>query len=322
MEFGNINYTIYAVIPILILFFMIIGISKRNRILDVLKLKKNNLLQITKTIFMTLGALGIVIALLSPQKLLNEDNVEIEGLNIYALIDTSRSMMTEDVYPNRLEATKRVLEKLLQNLKGDRIGFIPFSDSAYIQMPLTDDYSIGKNYINALDNNLISGGGTELYQALELAEKSFEEIKSENKTVIVLSDGGDFDEKSLEFVKANKMNVFSIGIGTEEGTIIPEYINGKKVGFIKDQNGSAVISKLNSNFLKKLSNESDGKYYEVNNLKDNTLNFFKDTIDLERKNQRNEMVKVYKKYFQIPLSIGMLFILIGYFIKGGTEDEK
>ena len=322
MEFGNINYTIYAVIPILILFFMIIGISKRNRILDVLKLKKNNLLQITKTIFMTLGALGIVIALLSPQKLLNEDNVEIEGLNIYALIDTSRSMMTEDVYPNRLEATKRVLEKLLQNLKGDRIGFIPFSDSAYIQMPLTDDYSIGKNYINALDNNLISGGGTELYQALELAEKSFEEIKSENKTVIVLSDGGDFDEKSLEFVKANKMNVFSIGIGTEEGTIIPEYINGKKVGFIKDQNGSAVISKLNSDFLKKLSDESDGKYYEVNNLKDNTLNFFKDTIDLERKNQRNEMVKVYKKYFQIPLSIGMLFILIGYFIKGGTEDEK
>lgn len=118
------------------------------------------------------------------------------------------------------------------------------------------------------------------------------------------------------------MNVFSIGIGTEEGTIIPEYVNGKKIGFIKDQNGSAVISKLNSDFLKKLSSESDGKYYEVNNLKDDSSNFFKDTINLERKNQRNESMKVYKRYFQIPLSIGILFILLGYFIRGGAKDEK
>ena len=271
---------------------------------------------------MTLGAFMVVIALLSPQELLNEDTVEVKGLNIYALIDTSRSMMTEDVYPNRLEAAKRTLENLLQGLKGDRIGFIPFSDSAYIQMPLTDDYSIGKNYINALDTNLISGGGTELYQALELAEKSFKEINSDNKTIIVLSDGGDFDDKSLKFVKDNKMNVFSIGIGTDEGTIIPEYVNGKKVGFIKDQKRSAVISKLNSDFLKKLSSESNGKYYEVNNLKDDTSNFFRDTANLERKNQRNESMKVYKKYFQIPLGIGILLILLGYFIRGGAKDEK
>ena len=138
MEFGNIKYTVYIIVPALILFFMIIGMSKRNRILDILKLKKYNFVQIIKTILMTLGAFMVVIALLSPQELLNEDTVEVKGLNIYALIDTSRSMMTEDVYPNRLEAAKRTLENLLQGLKGDRIGFIPFSDSAYIQMPLTE----------------------------------------------------------------------------------------------------------------------------------------------------------------------------------------
>ena len=139
MEFGNIKYTVYIIVPALILFFMIIGMSKRNRILDILKLKKYNFVQIIKAILMTLGAFMVVIALLSPQELLNEDTVEVKGLNIYALIDTSRSMMTEDVYPNRLEVAKRTLENLLQGLKGDRIGFIPFSDSAYIQMPLTDD---------------------------------------------------------------------------------------------------------------------------------------------------------------------------------------
>ena len=157
---------------------------------------------------------------------------------------------------------------------------------------------------------------------MELAEKSFNEIQSENKTIIILSDGGDFDKKSLDFVKKHKLNVYAIGIGTDGGSIIPEYINGKKVGFIKDENGSPVVSKLNSDFMKKLAESSDGKYYEVNNLKDNTIDFFKDTANLERKNQRNENMTVYKKYFQIPLGIGMLFILLGYLLRGGAKDEK
>ena len=323
MEFGNLNLLIYCIIPLLILILMIIGMQKRNRILSILKMKKYNFVQSLKIFLISCGALLVAISLLSPQKPVDSENVEVKGLNIYALIDTSRSMMAEDVYPNRLEGAKRTLEKLLQNLKGDRIGFIPYSDSAYIQMPLTDDdYSIGSNYINALDSNLISGGGTELYQALELAEKSFNEIQSENKTIIILSDGGDFDKKSLDFVKDHKLNVYAIGIGTDEGSIIPEYINGKKVGFIKDENGSPVVSKLNSDFMKKLAESSDGKYYEVNNLKDNTIDFFKDTANLERKNQRNENMTVYKKYFQIPLGIGMLFILLGYLLRGGAKDEK
>ena len=322
MEFGNLNLLIYCIIPLLILILMIIGMQKRNRILSILKMKKYNFVQSLKIFLISCGALLVAISLLSPQKPVDSENVEVKGLNIYALIDTSRSMMAEDVYPNRLEGAKRTLEKLLHNLKGDRIGFIPYSDSAYIQMPLTDDYSIGSNYINALDSNLISGGGTELYQALELAEKSFNEIQSENKTIIILSDGGDFDKKSLDFVKKHKLNVYAIGIGTDEGSILPEYINGKKVGFIKDENGSPVVSKLNSDFMKKLAESSNGKYYEINNLKDNTIDFFKDTANLERKNQRNENMTVYKKYFQIPLGIGMIFILLGYLLRGGAKDEK
>lgn len=322
MEFGNLNLLIYCIIPLLILILMIMGMRKRNRILDILKMKKYNFVQFVKIFLISCGALLVVVALLSPQKPIDDEKIEVRGLNIYVLIDTSRSMMTEDVYPNRLETAKRTLEKLLQNLKGDRVGFIPFSDSAYIQMPLTDDYSIGSNYINALDSNLISGGGTELYQSLELAEKSFNEIQSENKTIIILSDGGDFDKKSLDFVKEHKLNVYAIGIGTEEGAVIPEYINGKKVGFIKDKNNSPVVSKLNSDFMKKLAESSGGKYYQVNNLKDNTIDFFKDSANLERKNQRNEKMTVYKKYFQIPLGIGILFILLGYLIRGGAKDEK
>lgn len=329
MEFGNLQNSIYLIFPLILLLIMILGMRKRKDILNILKLRNKRRISIIKILLLTLGSVLVVISLLSPQKEIEDEEIEVKGMNIYVLIDTSRSMLTEDVYPNRLEAGKRVLTNLIQSLKGDRVGFIPFSDSAYIQMPLTDDYNITQNYINAIDTTLISGGGTELYQALELAEKSFKEIGSENKTVIVISDGGDFDKKSLDFVKENKIDVYSIGVGTKEGNVIPEYLNGVKRGFIKDESGSAVISKLNSDFLqkisnenKKISNENNGKYYEVNNLVDTSKNFVNDTINLERKNQRNEKTKNYEKYFQYPLALGILLILIGYLLKEVIKDEE
>lgn len=322
MEFGNLQNSIYLIFPLILLLIMILGMRKRKDILNILKLRNKRCISIIKILLLTLGSVLVVISLLSPQKEIEDEEIEVKGMNIYVLIDTSRSMLTEDVYPNRLEAGKRVLTNLIQSLKGDRVGFIPFSDSAYIQMPLTDDYNITQNYINAIDTTLISGGGTELYQALELAEKSFKEIGSENKTVIVISDGGDFDKKSLDFVKENKIDVYSIGVGTKEGNVILEYLNGVKRGFIKDESGSAVISKLNSDFLQKISNENNGKYYEVNNLVDTSKNFVNDTINLERKNQRNEKTKNYEKYFQYPLALGILFILIGYLLKEVIKDEE
>lgn len=322
MEFGNLQNFICLIFPLILLLIMILGMRKRKDILNILKLRNKRRISIIKILLLTLGSVLVVISLLSPQKEIEDEEIEVKGMNIYVLIDTSRSMLTEDVYPNRLEAGKRVLTNLIQSLKGDRVGFIPFSDSAYIQMPLTDDYNITQNYINAIDTTLISGGGTELYQALELAEKSFKEIGSENKTVIVISDGGDFDKKSLDFVKENKIDVYSIGVGTKEGNVIPEYLNGVKRGFIKDESGSAVISKLNSDFLQKISNENNGKYYEVNNLVDTSKNFVNDTINLERKNQRNEKTKNYEKYFQYPLALSILLILIGYLLKEVIKDEE
>ncbi|WP_291259278.1 VWA domain-containing protein [Fusobacterium sp.] len=296
--------------------------KKRIEILNFLKLRIKRRISTLKIFLVVSGAVLVVIALLSPQKEIADKEIEVKGMNIYALIDTSKSMLTEDVYPNRLEASKRVLKNLIQSLKGDRIGFIPFSDSAYIQMPLTDDYSITENYINALDSSLISGGGTQLYQALTLAEKSFSEIGSENKTVIILSDGGDFDKKSLEFAKNNKINVYSIGIGTQAGNVIPNYVNEAKRGFIKDDKGSAVISKLNSSFLQQIADDNGGKYYEVNNLVDNSKNFVQDSANLERKSQRNEKSKVYEKYFQYPLFLGILLILLGYLLREVIKDEE
>lgn len=318
MEFGSLDNLIFLIIPILIMVIMILGMKKKTKILKFLRLRNSKFVQVMQIVFMVLGTLLVVIALLSPQKQIEDSKVKVKGLNIYALIDTSRSMLTEDVYPNRLERAKTALSNIIGTLKGDRIGFIPFSDSAYVQMPLTDDYSITQNYINALDTNLISGGGTNLYKALVLAEKSFEKMDSADKTVIIFSDGGDMDKRVQNFIKKNHINVYSVGVGTSAGGVIPRYENGRKVGFIKNKNGEPVISDLNSNFLKEISK----KYYEVNNIKDGTKNFLQDTKSLNRDNSRDENIKVYKKYFQIPLALGMIFLLLGYFFNGVVKDEK
>ena len=319
MEFGNLENLIYFIFPVLSLILLIMGYEKKKKGLKFLNISNNKKINFLKIFFITIGTISVCISLLSPQKLIEEKEVERKGNSIYILMDTSRSMLTKDIYPNRIERAKTIAKNIILNLKGDKVGIIPFSDSAYIQMPLTDDYKIAENFINVIDTNLLSGGGTNIFEGLSIANKSFEETETENKIVLVISDGGDTDDKTLDFIKKNGLKVYSVGVGTEKGSVIPD---NKKSGFIKDEKGNIVVSSLNSKFLKKMSEISNGKYFEVNNLSDNTKEFIYDMETLDKSRIKNEKISIYEKYFQWFLGIGLLFILIGYFLKGGTKNEK
>ncbi|MGL5744456.1 MAG: vWA domain-containing protein [Cetobacterium sp.] len=318
MEFGNIDSLKFILIPIFTLLFLILGIKKRQDILKNIGWKKDTFYTSLKAIFLSVGAFFIFLALLSPQKLKEEQKVEVKGSDLYILIDISKSMLAQDSYPNRLELSKNELKEILLNLKGDRVGIIPFSDSAYIQMPLTDDYFMAINYIDAIDSKLISGGGTQLLEALKLANSSFQKTEVKDKNVIIFSDGGDKEPEVLDFVKKNNLKTFILGVGTEEGSVIP--IDN---GFIKDNSGNIVVSKLNNTFLKELASESGGEYYSLNNL--NTGNYKKlihDIGKLDKTSQREENLKVYEKYYQYPLGIGLFLILLGYFLPKKKESES
>ena len=319
MEFGNLENLIYFIFPILAFILLIIGYEKKKKGLKFLNISNNKKINFLKIFFIIIGTVLICISLLSPQKLIEEKEVERKGNSIYILMDTSRSMLTKDIYPNRIERAKTIAKNIILNLKGDKVGIIPFSDSAYIQMPLTDDYKIAENFINVIDTNLLSGGGTNIFEGLSIANKSFEETETENKIVLVISDGGDTDDKTLDFIKKNNLKVYSVGVGTEKGSVIPD---NQKSGFIKDEKGNIVVSSLNSKFLKEMSEISNGKYFEVNNLSDNTKEFIYDMETLDKSKIKDEKISVYERYFQWFLGIGLLFILIGYFLKGGTKYEK
>ena len=319
MEFGNLENSIYFIFSIFSLILLIMGYEKKKKGLKFLNISNNKKINFLKIFFITIGTVLVCISLLSPQKLIEEKEVERKGNSIYILMDTSRSMLTKDIYPNRIERAKTIAKNIIFNLKGDKVGIIPFSDSAYIQMPLTDDYKIAENFINVIDTNLLSGGGTNIFEGLSIANKSFEETETENKIVLVISDGGDTDDKTLDFIKKNNIKVYSVGVGTSKGSVIPD---NKKSGFIKDEKGNIVVSSLNSKFLKEMSEISNGKYFEVNNLSDNTKEFIYDLETLDKSKIKAEKISVYEKYFQWFLGIGLLFILVGYFLKGGTKYEK
>lgn len=318
MSFGNLKYIWLLVFPIGICLITIYGMIKKNKILSYLKLYTEKKIEILRVIFYTLGGICLFIALLSPQKLIENAKQDVRGTDVYILFDTSNSMLAEDIYPNRLEQGKKAVGKILMQLKGDRIGLIPFSDSAYVQMPLTDDYEIAKNYLSIINTYLISGGGTELLSALKIANKSFGETSSKRKVVLLISDGGEEEKEVEKYIDENNIIVFSIGLGTLEGSSIPIIENGVKKGFIKNED-KVVVTKLNSEFMKKISKN---RYYEINNLKNDSNRFIDDFLKLEKEKLGEEKSAIYKKYFQIPLLIGLLFILLAYFYKGEIKIEK
>lgn len=319
MSFGNLKYMWLLVFPIGICLITIYGMIKKNRILSCLKLYTEKKLEITRVILYTLGSIFLFISLLSPQKLIENAKQDIRGTDVYILFDTSNSMLAEDIYPNRLEQGKKAVGNILNQLKGDRIGLIPFSDSAYVQMPLTDDYQMAKNYLNAINTDLISGGGTELLSALKIANKSFGETSSKRKVVLLISDGGEEEKEVEKYIDGNNITIFSIGLGTLEGSTIPIIENGIKKGFIKNKDKEVVVTKLNSEFMRKISKN---RYYEINNLRNDSNKFVSDFFKLEKEKLGEEKSAVYKKYFQITLLIGLLFILLAYFYKGEIKSEK
>ncbi|MGL6065687.1 MAG: vWA domain-containing protein [Cetobacterium sp.] len=318
MEFGNIDTLNLILIPISIVILLILGVKKRQTILKSIGWKSDKLYSALSALLIILGTFSVFIALLSPQKLKLEENVKVRGSDIYILMDISKSMLAEDTYPNRLEISKRELKDILMNLKGDRIGIIPFSDSAYVQMPLTDDYFMAINYIDAIDSKLISGGGTKLLEALKLANTSFEKSAAKYKNVVIFSDGGEREPEVSKFVKDNGIKTFIFGVGTREGSVIPI-----ENGFVKDNSGNIVVSKLNDEFLKELAGESGGKYYSLDNLSNrNYKKLINDIGELEKTNEREEKVKVYEKYYQYPLGLGLLLILMGYFLPKKKLEEE
>jgi Ca-activated chloride channel family protein len=275
------------------------GFKKKNKVLEMLSFKKKKAIYI---IFILMAYIIAIFSLTGPRKLSDVEKIEVKGADIYILIDTSKSMLVEDILPNRLEKAKYEIREIVEGLKGDRISFIPFTDGAYVQLPLTDDYDMALMYLDTIDTDLINTGGTDFSNAISVAEKSFDKDSGSSKIILVISDG-----ENHENLKINKeLNIYAIGVGTKKGGVIP-----LGNGFVKDEKGNVVISRLESNILKEIS--KNGNYYESNNTESAYNKFLEQIEKIKRNSNREEELRIYKEFYQYFLFISFLIILVVYY---------
>ena len=213
----------------------------------------------------------LIISLLGPNFGIKEEKVEVVGKDIMIAVDLSESMNANDIQPSRIEKVKFEIKKIVDEFSGDRIGIIMFSGEAFVQCPLTYDKNALNLFVETLNTGLVPNSGTDFGPPLELGLSKLQDKNSgdndfKSKIIILFSDGEDFGEdtdKSIEKIKENSLKLFSVGIGTDEGTkILDDFGN-----FKKDNEGNDVITKLNSSSLRETADKTGGKYYEISKNK-------------------------------------------------------
>ena len=323
LEFKNPSNLIYIILPIASLCLFILGTAKKERIISVLKLNIRTRFKIIRIIFAATGLGLIFFSLLGPQTFEGFEEIERTGLDIYVLIDTSKSMLTEDVQPNRIERAKKITEDIIDRLEGDRIGFIPYSSAAYIQMPLTDDYDLAKMFLEVIDTDMIGGGGTNVGTAIRLASESFNRTANSDKVIIILSDGEEHDSDSIDVLKSvrdDSLKVYTIGIGTEKGGLIPVYDDtGRRVDYKKDSNGEYVMSKLNGKILYELAAIGKGAYYQSTGSRDEINAITEDISGLKRDSVKTDRIRRFKQLYQYFLAAGIICIAAAYLLPEGRN---
>lgn len=275
-------------------------------------MRKNKIL---KNLLILLVFVFGILALCRPQWGFEWQEIKRKGIDIIVIIDTSKSMLTQDVKPNRLERTKLAVKDLLKKLKGDRIGLIAFAGDAFLLCPLTSDYNGFMLSLNELGIDSIPRGGTNIEQAIQVGLKSFDEVNSQYKSMIIITDGDNTEGDPLKLAKQAKdagVKIYSIGIGTKEGELIqissPDSVN---TVFLKDNNDNFVKSRLNERLLQEISVMTGGVYVKSSGAQFGLDLIYEEKLTaLEKRDIESKMKKKYYDRFQIPLTLALILLLI------------
>ena len=272
MIFGNMKYAYFFwLVPLLIILYFWTFRSKRKalavfaqgHLIPMLTSTVNWRNQKLKAFLAVLALFLMIFALIGPKWGFRWHEVKREGIDIIVVIDTSRSMLTPDIKPNRLERSKMAVEELLDLLEGDRIGLVAFAGSSFLQCPLTMDYGAFAIALSAIDTTIIPQGGTSISNALETAMEAFEGKSKKHKAIILITDGESHTGESIEATKkavTQGIKIFCVGVGTKDGEPIPLVGDDGNIRFLKDRRGQVVMSKLDEETLQKIALATDGGY--------------------------------------------------------------
>ena len=270
-----------------------------------------------KFILFTLAFAFLVVGIADPQIGSKIEEEKRKGADLMILLDVSNSMLAQDMVPNRLENAKQAIAQLIENLHDDRIGIIVFAGEAYVQLPVTTDYSAAKLFLNTISTNMVPTQGTAIGAAIDMGMKSFDFKDGTGKAMIIVTDGENHEDDAVAAATnaaSKDVSINVIGLGSAEGAPIPVYQGTKQVGFHTDSAGKNVISKLDENMCKEITAAGNGAYVRATNS-NSGFNIVMDQINkLQRKTIDARNFKDFEDRFQFFLGIAFLLLVTEFFI--------
>lgn len=314
-----------AIIPVLVLLFLYIQFWKRKKqrefgdfeLVKKLTPERSIFKPVFKFVLLMLALAGLIFGLVNPKIGTKMETVKREGIDIVFAVDVSKSMLAEDVAPNRLEKSKQIVSQIINQLGNDRIGIVAYAGSAFPVLPITTDYAVSKMFLQSMNTSIVSSQGTSLDEAIKLSATYFDKGNKTSKLLIMISDGEDHSEGAADAAaEANKngMKIITIGVGTENGGPIPIKENGVVQSFKRDNNNEVVITKLHPESLMEIAKETKGGYVNGNNTKE-VLAYVKKALDNIQKTEfeATEMAD-FQSQFQWFLGIAFIVLFFDVFL--------
>jgi len=313
------------VIPVMALLFVILQIWKNRaqnkfadkKLLNKLSPDKSLFKSILKFFVWSLAIAFLIFGLVNPKIGTKLETVKRQGVDIVFAIDVSKSMLAEDIAPNRLEKSKQLVTQIINNLASDRIGIIAYAGKAFPQLPITTDYASAKMFLQSMNTDMLSSQGTAIDEAIQLARTYYDDEEQTNRVLIIISDGEDHNDIAVDVAEAaaeEGIKIFTIGVGELKGGPIPIKRNGIVLNYKKDNNGETVITKLNEETLIEIAEEGNGEYINGRNT-NQVVETIGDILNkMDKKEFEAKEFAEYKDQFQWFLGFAILFLFIDIFL--------
>ena len=269
-----------------------------------------------KNTFLIIALFFMIIALARPQWDREVQIVQKEGVDIVICMDVSKSMDAKDIQPSRIERAKDQISLFIDQLKGDRIAIVTFAGRSFVQCPLTDDYGAAKLFLSLLDTETVTSYGTNIGKALETSLQVFSE-KDKHKIIILVSDGEDLEEKAIDFAEEAKKQgaiIYSLGIGSPDGSTIPVLDENGNTVYAKNDAGEIIFSKLNVDILSKIAKATNGRFFPITPQQSEIFQILNEIKTLEKKKIDARQYSRYKGQYSYFVIAALIFIIIEFLI--------
>lgn len=270
-----------------------------------------------KTIIISVALSVIILGLAGPQFGSKLTEVKRKGIELIIALDVSNSMMAEDIQPSRLERAKQAISRLVDKLSDDRLGLVVFAGDAYVQLPITNDYISAKMFLSTINPGIVPKQGTAIGSAINLAANSFSPESKTSKVIVVISDGENHEDDPVDAAKKaaeQGIYVYTIGIGSPQGSPIPASSNEPQQSFLKDKDGNVVVSKLDEETLSKVAVAGNGKYIRATNMQLGLLPLFDEINKMQKTEMKEKVYAEYDDQFQYFFAFALIILLIEFLL--------